>query len=225
MSAIIISREYLLSTEFLLNFLKTITEEQKEIIAKRSYYHTNHFFKVVLSVDYPKPGWKIRVHYWLKQPSFEQNPHSHGWDFTSRIIQGSLLDVQYEEETTTKKVANIYKKFDMMLTTKDPRYYCKATEEKTTALSVNKIRAYSPGDIYHSHHKIVHTSHPVDDKVITVVLEEPQASESNLIYVKKDTLFEETNSHRQVTMKELNWILKSMKSALKSSQQTRISKL
>lgn len=66
-----------------------------ELIASRSYDHSNGFYKIVL---YSSEKCKLRLHIWYpsKINSATENVHYHRWRFTSKILIGEYEVFDYE---------------------------------------------------------------------------------------------------------------------------------
>ena len=83
--------------ECLKNIVNSVLEDNllQEIIAKRSYNHSNGFYKVML---YSSDNFKLRLHIWCPSDTVTviENIHHHRWRFVSKIITGQYTCFDYE---------------------------------------------------------------------------------------------------------------------------------
>lgn len=65
------------------------------LIARRSYWHSNGFAKLVLAED-TATGIRVRLHAWLDPTAAVEEPniHNHRWEFASVVLGGSGLEVR-----------------------------------------------------------------------------------------------------------------------------------
>lgn len=74
-------------------------------ISKRSYKHSNGFYKIVLG-ELDVCGAKLRLHIWKSSAytiKFEDNDiHNHRWDFASLILAGEFLHEVYDFDSDGK---------------------------------------------------------------------------------------------------------------------------
>ena len=79
--------------EFLSDIKKNIPLMDE--ISKRSYLHVNNFYKInICKLD---DGSTLRIHMWKLVDDKTQNPHSHGWDFESKILYGEVENSIFEK--------------------------------------------------------------------------------------------------------------------------------
>ena len=84
----------------LLQYLEYILKSQpikiKEILSK-SYIHYNGFYKITL-LDSIDPKFKLRLHFWAKQPTrlYSENIHDHKWNYSSCVLKGNLTMEEYK---------------------------------------------------------------------------------------------------------------------------------
>lgn len=208
--------------------IKELSTKDKEEILKRSYYHSNHFYKIVLKIDDPVRV-KYRLHYWNGDAKYTQNPHNHGWKFDSFIIQGALKDTHFVEcSTSGVGVLTPCAKYRMDLTTTDDRYHTSLVG--SVVLKQVGTTVYRPGDSYaYPDESKIHTSHPLTSETITLLRQQPQSTSENSIYVPTNAQgvaeFETDKHHRAFTMEELDVILTRTLDALQRLQTLRLSKL
>lgn len=84
---------YLFDYHTLATFLSDLTVRDLTRIQSKSYKHPNGFVKIILA--YNSDGSCYRLHYWLNELVADQNYHDHGWQFCSKIINGSLKNIRY----------------------------------------------------------------------------------------------------------------------------------
>ena len=193
---------------YIKNLLQNLTLEDKKQIMERSFYHSNHFYKIVLKID--ERGNKLRLHYWKKKENFIQNPHNHGWSFESLLLRGSLMDVHYVE--TEDKDCNLYEKYSMNLKIVDERYHCSFST--LARLRMENIKVMKTGEKYSYHQDKIHTSHPLEDGTITVLLQTPQIRDENLIFKQILQCFETEKHHQNISLEILNSIIEEVLSSL-----------
>jgi hypothetical protein len=163
--------------------------ERQKIIAAKSYLHTNHFFKLILKQD-EKTGDILRLHYFLlpHASDVDQNPHDHGWAFTSTVLYGSLNEIQYAEEEPITRTRTLnknlikYFKCSLDLTTTDPVY--RLTPTGVTLLKPIRTRTYRTGITYELDEKTIHTTHPTKTGTMTIVVQHKSPiNTTNHVYV------------------------------------------
>jgi hypothetical protein len=142
-----------------------------DAIAKRSHFHGNGFYKVVLEDN---EDFRIRLHIWTPENNSEENLHNHRWHFASTILSGSLVSEIWEES-----FSSLDKCYDEYL------YYGIHNNEEEQHSSLGKARVirkethtHVAGDAYnlfpHVMHRIIGTGrqltstltcHPASSKV------------------------------------------------------------
>lgn len=141
----------------------------------KSVKHKNGFFKVVLGHDETGGLWRL---HWspkvqtLKRP--HQNPHSHGWSFSSFVLNGAVSHTTYKEEKETNFF--FYHKFKM-----DPSLH-RQMKCRLLGLGLNKNAIQSLGILKHEEFKAesmyymkgteIHTSYFADN-TLTAVCQHP----------------------------------------------------
>lgn len=191
----------------LVNFLESLTVNELEVIAKRSIYHPNKFYKIVL--NHLPDGSISRLHIWKSKESSEnandsfnkQYPHDHSWDFKSYIVAGELTDIHYQElhnddlygtkiNDSTKMSSNVCVKTRKMRCLKDMSIeqhgkYGYLFDHDCKLVEVQRYQR-KVGSSYELKHDTIHTSHPTKG-TITLVHQAPFIQfKQNTIYVPID---------------------------------------
>lgn len=76
----------------------TDDEGELEVLARRSYFHGNGFYKIPLLVG---KSFVFRLHVWEAGVYAEENLHSHRWPFASFVAAGSLVSEYWEDSFST----------------------------------------------------------------------------------------------------------------------------
>lgn len=190
----------------ILKELTSILNDQTVLqkIANRSYLHINLFYKIIIK-ETNDSIW--RLHYFiLPGPNdLEQNPHDHGWSFTSQILFGALNETQFIESLT----GSDYVKCHLNLTTTDPVF--RLTPIETSPLVIALQRTLSQGQIYNLDEKTIHTTYPIMPATLTLVIQsKPKPNANNFIYIKKTDLSKHylEKQQRCLTIDEVTHIIK-----------------
>lgn len=157
-----------------------------QTIAKRAFVHPFRFTKMTL-LDFPD-GSKLRLHIWHDPPPSE-TPHDHGWDFTSCILKGSLINVVLDPIGTGDTVNDtndmIVDRYEMDLT-RDDFITRILPVEFGVKLRRRQTQHLTTGQTYSQVHSQVHTSQPGEHGTITLVYQSPNQQTTNRIYRKPD---------------------------------------
>jgi hypothetical protein len=150
----------------LINYLKNLTKDDKEQIAKNSFFHPNGFYKIMLSRN--SEGYCTRLHLWRSSDHFvsKQQMHNHGWDFTSHILYGKLIDVHYKR---TIGVPNMLEYDDEEIM--DGKYNFTNPVPICCVESGRFDRIV--GTSYGMTSDLIHMTHPVVDMTITLIHQTP----------------------------------------------------
>lgn len=175
-------REYLLS----------LKNDELRIIASRSIYHPNKFYKIVLKKT--DNGCMTRLHIWKNNTSslsdvfYKQFPHNHSWDFKSFVLHGELVDIHYREaEHGVDPNESEYP--DEMMCLKDKvtinnGEYGYMYDHHCTLVESGRYRRFVGTD-YELRSDIVHTTHPIEG-TITLVHQSPIIKDKmNTIYMPR----------------------------------------
>ena len=144
--------------------------ELMSAISKRSYLHVNQFYKINLGVLLD--GTTIRIHVWLLSPYLRQNPHSHAWNFESKIVWGSIDNCVYN---ATPDPGGIYVKNTQNLSQHRGMSIFNTNQMDSAKYSLKLVNAdvFMSGDTYTLDADIIHTSYPRIDCTITVIKQGP----------------------------------------------------
>ena len=158
--------------------LKTIKYvlSNEEICLKnkeKSFFHNLGFIKLVLLNL--NDNSQVRLHMWL-QGIYNQTPHTHPWNFTSRILAGSITDNVYSEIQTNNKP---FSKQVCISSFKKNGYQFKNLKDTNLKhLSSNK---YQINDIYSHHYSEIHLTSNIKPNTITLCI--TGKSLTNISYV------------------------------------------
>lgn len=183
------------------------SEEKIQEVCKRSYYHVNNFYKIVLHIDDQKI---YRLHYW-KKVEFEQNPHSHGWNFESIIISGKFRNTTFEEtnedEDQDKKSKKMIK--NKIILNKNTSS-TKTEEIENVNLRIQSDIYFQNRDVYEMDSKQIHTFTPIDDNSITFIEQDKKHDDYAFIYSSNE--LEKNQKIPNITREELINLLNDVKS-------------
>lgn len=183
----------------LYNFISSLTHDEKTFIQSRSYKHPNGFVKIILKKN--NDGSYFRLHYWLNELALDQNYHDHGWNFTSKIINGVLKNINYYKSPSTDE--NALYEYEMDLTKHNRKLNITRSEIKYDMIQESE-QIYTKDDVYHLSSDIIHKAHPLIEHTITLMKQEPLSKSKCYLY----TLDEINNGHHfeNISMKELDEI-------------------
>ncbi len=106
--------EPLSTKDRVLQILSSLLQDNKRLeeIAKRSYLHFNGFDKIVL-LESEEFGYRLRLHLWRPEHFIEhfEHVHNHPWDFSSRILAGSLKFQIYSADSSSIEGLDTYYKY------------------------------------------------------------------------------------------------------------------
>jgi hypothetical protein len=177
-------------------------------ISKRSYLHVNNFYKI--NIGKLDDGTTIRIHLWkVADINENQNPHSHGWNFESKILYGEIKNMDFEE---TDDENGIFFKFVQNLTQHKGISIVNNTSIKCL-LTNTKSNNYKTGDSYKQIADKIHTSIPIIDRSITIIKQGPIIRDFCDIYTKTKIVPEDRRPN--VTIDELLQIINEVKNRLK----------
>ncbi len=146
----------------LINYIENIINDniKLETIAKQSYIHFNGFVKIPIQ----KTNNKItRIHIW-KISNEEQNPHSHGWHFRSKIIKGKFINTLFTE--TLNENLNYNK--NIIYLNKNT-HSSNIEHSEYVGLSIKSSSTYMKNDVYEINNTDIHTFHPLENMSITLI--------------------------------------------------------
>ena len=147
-------------------------------------YHPNKFYKILLKIT--NTG-TTRLHIWKTKTKTEthneehimnkQYPHTHGWNFKSFILKGSLTDVHYEKSIDNSDNNLVCYKDNIDSINEYgyvPQYDCKLKE-------INRF-VHKEGTSYELNHDVIHLTIP-ESGSITLIHQEPYIqNKQNSIY-------------------------------------------
>lgn len=188
-------------------------KEKLDKISKRSYYHVNHFYKIVLHED---NDYIYRLHIW-KCLDFEQNPHSHGWDFESKIIKGKFIHSKFNETkqeefcSLNKKILSydngiIYDKYNILLNISNGSSNIELIGN--VMLTENYKEELNEGEKYNVTSKEIHKFIPCENNSITIIKESKLKDSTASIYSMSTIKKEERRPN--ITREELIYLLNSI---------------
>jgi hypothetical protein len=176
-------------------------------ISKRSYLHVNNFYKI--NIGKLEDGTTIRIHLWKTADiNKNQNPHSHGWNFESKILYGEIKNTDFEEVVDNN---GNYLKFMQNLTQHKGISIVNNTSVKCS-LKNSKLNNYKAGDSYKQIANWIHTSIPIIDRSITIIKQGPFIRDFCDVYTKTEIVPEERRPN--ITIDELLQIINEVKNRL-----------
>ncbi len=94
--------------KFIIDILGEISRDENLLsqVVEASYKNATGFLKIVLLTG-GAGSWKIRLHLW-EQKEQKEFPHSHKWDFYSKILSGILQQQIYDKENPQSSNATTY---------------------------------------------------------------------------------------------------------------------
>lgn len=195
----ILDNDDVFDNDILLNILQKIKNDVyfKERICSRSYLHINNFYKINLGTLNDETI--IRLHYWLKVDDPKQNPHSHGWDFTSKIIRGGI-----KEYVTSSNPEGEFTLYKQNLTKHTKSSYINNYLQKYI-MFIRKQEEYNCDMIYNIGTNVIHTAFPLHDKTITILKQSKLTKDDCDIYSEEN--IEGVNRRENLTFTSLNTIL------------------
>lgn len=158
--------------------------EKLDAIAKRSYRHVAGFVKIILDYD---DTYTMRAHFWRKYDLMAdtQNPHSHGWKLTSKILKGRFDNIMYSETPESTALGAIQRnKYATELTIHNKS--CNFTPMTPTNLLNTETYTYAPGNVYSMTRAEIHKFVSLEDGGITLSIRERDHDDISFIYAKAD---------------------------------------
>jgi hypothetical protein len=140
---------------------------------KKSFFHNLGFIKLVLLNL--NDNSQIRLHIWL-QGIYNETPHTHPWNFKSRVLIGSIVDNVYSELTTTHKP---FSKQACISSFKKNGYKFKNLEY--TDLKQISSNKYQINSIYSHNYSDIHLTTDIEPNTITLCV--TGKSLTNISYV------------------------------------------
>ena len=168
----------LVRVEDLKSFLTSLSAHDKRVIANRSYVHPNGFVKITLQSL--SSGATTRLHVWNTE-GFVQNPHNHGWNFTSYILQGQLTDTHYTIDEGEN--GSNHREYIMDLSRKDHSIHVVHTRD--VYLQIVGTYERKSGTNYTLDSEVIHTSYPAPGTV-TFVQQQPHCKDHNRVFMPFD---------------------------------------
>jgi hypothetical protein len=156
------------------------SKETIELIASRSFRHTNGFLKIVLHSLSPQ-GSKLRIHFWPTGSASAENdadPHDHRWTFLSIPLFGTLYEERYRIAATNAQP-------EMHELACSPRFSerIKVTSKKACRLARYGSYTRRPGGPYSCRAGIIHRLFPVDSRpTATLVLTLPPVAPTAAVF-------------------------------------------
>jgi len=178
----------------LIKYLKSVLCDENILsdIRTKSYLHFNNFVKIPILKTENKI---IRLHIWFLSKK-EQNPHSHGWCFRSKIIKGEFINIMFNECIDGNDVYNknaIHLKNSTKSTNID---YLEKVK-----LSINSTIVHKENDIYEITRDEIHTFSPIKNESITLI--ESEIDHDNMAYVYSKNELVEKGRLPNLTTEEL----------------------
>lgn len=163
----------------LIIYLKSLlsNKEELDILKTKSYIHENNFVKIPFFRTTDKI---VRLHIW-HLPEKEQNPHSHGWMFKSKILKGSFKNTILVENPESE---NIYNKNCIDL--KSHKGMTQTSYLSTIGLSELSSTIYKTNELYEMNRSDIHEFLTLENLSITIVEIENIRDDVAFIYSKKN---------------------------------------
>ena len=158
--------------------------EALEEVARRSYWHSNGFAKIVLDADDDPEGRKLRLHIWPaatdgESPRGESDPHGHRWDFASSVLVGEGFEVV--EYDVVERDGELYGGYEY-----NPRSSWGLRGGIEMLLRPGVVRFRPRGDVYRCGTEIVHTVEPLGRGfAATLVVQGRVARSSTWVYRRR----------------------------------------
>lgn len=141
-------------------------------VREASMRHANGFIKIVLGSVGPS---RMRFHHWTE--IVKDDPHTHRWDFTSRVLYGSFMEEFYSEHESG---VGSFVRHACGRTESDPDEF-EVIAGPTVELTPTRTRTLRPGDIRFVSSPGLHSFVPVSAPATTVVVtSRPYGRLSNL---------------------------------------------
>lgn len=185
--------------DILSDFLSNLSNDEKSLIQSKSYKHPNGFVKMILRKN--EDDSFFRLHYWLDELALDQNYHDHGWNFTSKIINGSLKNINYYKSEAIDTNINALYEYKMDLTKHNKKLNITKSHNKYIMIKESE-QIYKQNDIYYLDSNIIHRTIPIVENTITLMKQEPLTKSLCHLY----TLDDISDGHRfeNISMKELD---------------------
>jgi hypothetical protein len=149
-----------------------LTEGNLRRVASMSYRHDNGFVKILLGDQPDGSAWRLHVWEGMSGPS---NIHSHRWDFTSRVLVGSLFVEEFDATVGSDLLAYEFESHE------HGRGY---SLRKVGAASVQRLRfaEQSAGELSGLSFRELHRVTPACRFVSTFVRTAPSVSRTTKVY-------------------------------------------
>lgn len=188
------------------------SKQSIEVIASRSFKHTNGFFKIVLHGLSPHEI-KLRLHFWPTGSAShtDADPHNHRWTFLSVPLFGALYEERY-------RVAAKNGQPEMHELACSPRSSerIKVTSKNACHLARYRIYTRRPGELYSCRAGVIHRLFPVDWRpAATLVLTLPPLASTAAVFKIGPSASSTTSlSAPSLTVTELRTLLSKIRSGL-----------
>lgn len=140
----------------------------------KSFFHSLGFIKLVLLNL--ENNSQIRLHLWLKG-DFLQTPHTHPWNFKSRILNGQLIDEIYDESNINSKKFNKYQCKSSFI--KNGHKFEKLENIYLKTISTN---TYKKNDIYSHDFNNIHLTSYTESNTITLCITSKSLTNISNVY-------------------------------------------
>jgi hypothetical protein len=171
----------LAQSENLIRFLRDLLADDSRVqdLAKQSEAHRLGFDKIILEMC---SIYQLHLHiWWPREQAFKDGIHNHKFNFTSKILKGSLAEEIYERCDSGGIFMHEYLALSNESKSTD-RFQYKGYQQ----ICCCRKTTYPAGTTYFLHNSAFHNAVPNDHKELTITLFIRTANVKNA-----DTIFEE----------------------------------
>ena len=179
---------------FLVKAIDQILQEPALLakITKASYRNATGFLKIVLATGEGDDAWKIRLHVWTQRQK-KEFPHSHKWDFFSKIMSGYLTQEVYTQSNVCNNDSDyrVHEPVSLMLASEDGQLPCpcrddyilnpKKNMDPAVSLQLDSTTIIGTGESYFMPNHIVHTIIPSKDAISFIFTSCKKTENSNVL--------------------------------------------
>ncbi len=156
-------------------------------VARRSYWHSNGFAKLVLHAD--DPHFRLRLHVWPGHggpgtrggpAAGEENVHSHRWPFASVVLCGKIRVEEYVAAPDAGAGDDIYDQYRYatvkhgLVGRLEPLGRCVLRQSRSVM--------YGLGEQHGCHPDVLHNVSPQSAPTATVLVQGPATDRAALVY-------------------------------------------
>jgi len=188
-----------------IELFRNLSDDDKALIASRSYKHPGGFYKIVLHENADDKS-SIRLHLWQFPLPVRENPHSHAWRFTSHVLSGGLKDTHWTE--CDSKCGEPYTKYRVDITKEN--HSCNVEFIGPVRLSATGAFDRTAPTTYTLEADVVHSSGPSEDDTITLVHQAARTRTENELYCDHQPLtfnVGEPTKYTALSSSELNVLI------------------